>query len=135
MLLLIHGLVAGFCGYTMMKDPTGKAMGLDMSLLTYSPFGNYFIPGIILFSVLGIGCLFTGIVAIIEVKYYPKLIILSGLSIIIWIIVQIALLQILFFMQYIILSVGLIVFICGAVINRWNNIVASGNKQPTIRNS
>lgn len=53
-LLLFLGLGAIFGGGVLIVSPTGALLGMPLSLLYYSPFTNFLIPGIILFSVLGI---------------------------------------------------------------------------------
>lgn len=53
-LLAILGLGAIFGGGVLIISPSGKLLGMPLSLLNNSPFNNFLIPGIILFSVLGI---------------------------------------------------------------------------------
>ncbi|QQS03232.1 MAG: hypothetical protein IPK50_13030 [Fibrobacterota bacterium] len=43
-----YGLMLAF-------DPSGKVAGMDVEVLKETVFSNYFIPGLILFSVIGIG--------------------------------------------------------------------------------
>ena len=50
--LLGLGALAG--GGTLMAAPDGTVMQMPLSMLEYSPFPNYLIPGMILFTVLGI---------------------------------------------------------------------------------
>lgn len=53
-LLAILGLGAVFGGAVFIISPSGKLFGMPLSLLENSPFNNFLIPGIILFSVLGL---------------------------------------------------------------------------------
>ena len=53
-LLVFLGLGAMGGGAVLIISPSGKLMGMPLSLLDPSPFRTYFIPGIILFFVLGI---------------------------------------------------------------------------------
>jgi len=46
------GAIGG--GGTMIISPTGELMGMPLSMLEPSPFNSFLIPGIILFSVLGL---------------------------------------------------------------------------------
>lgn len=50
--LLGLGALAG--GFGFMVSPNGDAIGIPVTVLTYSPFSNFLIPGIILFVMLGI---------------------------------------------------------------------------------
>lgn len=53
-LLAILGLGAIFGGGVLIISPSGKLFGMPSSMLKDSPFNNFLIPGIILFSVLGL---------------------------------------------------------------------------------
>jgi hypothetical protein len=53
-LLVILGLGAIFGGAVFIISPSGKLFGMPLSMLENSPFNNFLIPGIILFSVLGL---------------------------------------------------------------------------------
>ncbi|MDO8992297.1 MAG: hypothetical protein Q7U83_04490 [Daejeonella sp.] len=46
------GAIGG--GGVLILSPSGQLMGMPLSLLDHSPFTNFLIPGIILFSVLGL---------------------------------------------------------------------------------
>lgn len=46
------GAIAG--GGALIISPTGELLGMPLSMLEKSPFSNFFIPGIILFLVLGV---------------------------------------------------------------------------------
>ncbi|MEK3732079.1 hypothetical protein MKX64_06445 [Paenibacillus sp. FSL M8-0334] len=51
-LLLGIGTIVG--GAALMMDPSGEAIGLPLSLIENSWFTNYFVPGLILFMMLGV---------------------------------------------------------------------------------
>lgn len=60
--ILLYGIGALFLGVTafvsgliMILDPSGVTMGLEPEWLDQTPFQDYRIPGLLLFSVLGIG--------------------------------------------------------------------------------
>jgi hypothetical protein len=53
-LLVLLGLSASGGGAYLIVSPSGKLIGLPLSLLDKSPFSNYLIPGVVLFSLLGI---------------------------------------------------------------------------------
>jgi len=50
------GAIAG--GGALIISPTGELIGMPLSMLEKSPFNSFFIPGVILFSVLGLIPLF-----------------------------------------------------------------------------
>ena len=53
-LLVFLGIGAIGGGGVFIISPSGKLMGMPLSMLSKSPFDNFLIPGIILFSVIGI---------------------------------------------------------------------------------
>jgi len=53
-LLAFLGLGAIGGGGVLILSPSGELMGMPLSLLDHSPFSSFLIPGIILFTVLGL---------------------------------------------------------------------------------
>ncbi len=53
-LLGILGLGAIFGGGSLIISPSGKLLGMPLTMLEHSPFNDFLIPGIILFFVLGV---------------------------------------------------------------------------------
>ncbi len=53
-LLVFLGLGALFGGGMLILSPSGELMGMPLSMLDHSPFHSFLLPGIILFSVLGL---------------------------------------------------------------------------------
>jgi hypothetical protein len=58
-LLLLLGISAMYGGYNLMVDPSGGQLQMPSNWIESTPFKNYFIPGLILFTVLGISPLVT----------------------------------------------------------------------------
>lgn len=52
LVFLVLNSLAG--GIGLMGDPSGKTIGFPQGWLDYTPFDSFFIPGLILFTVLGI---------------------------------------------------------------------------------
>ena len=53
-LLAFLGIGALFGGSVFIISPSGKLIGMPLSMLAHSPFNDFLIPGIILFLVLGV---------------------------------------------------------------------------------
>jgi hypothetical protein len=77
-LLFLNGIAACLGGLSFVTDPSGQKMQMPLFWLEHSPLGNYFIPGLILLVVIGIGSLATGSVAVLKIKSYPILITMLG---------------------------------------------------------
>jgi hypothetical protein len=73
-----------------MAGPNGEVLPLPVSALSGSPFSSYFIPGAILFAVLGIGPLGAAVLARRQHPLAPGLALATGAALLIWLVVQIA---------------------------------------------
>ena len=87
--LVFQGLSGLYGGGVLVWDPTGAFLQMPLSLLEGSPFPTYRIPGLILFTVLGIGPL---VVAVglwrRQVWAWYGAVAVSG-GLLIWIVVQV----------------------------------------------
>jgi hypothetical protein len=52
--VLLQGISGVAGGYALLADPSGDLIGLPLAWLEGTPFPDYFVPGIILFCVLGV---------------------------------------------------------------------------------
>jgi hypothetical protein len=93
-LLIANSIGALWGGAGLIYDPSGEFMQMPLDFLTHSPFSNYLIPGIILFTVNGLMCLVAAILTIRQWKYYPQLIVLQGALLAGWLSVQIIMIQV-----------------------------------------
>lgn len=121
-LLLVNGIAAIFGGYTLASDPSGQAMQVSLEFLKNSPFPDYFIPGLILLVVLGGGSLCAALVAILKVRWYPTLVAFMGCVLVAWIVVQMLMLKVLFYLQFIIGGIGILLLALGVI--QWRSFVA-----------
>jgi hypothetical protein len=82
------GALAG--GLALMLGPRGEILPLPVSSLADSPFSTYFLPGLILFGVLGLGPIVAAWLAWIRHPLAPLAALVTGLGLLIWLIVEIA---------------------------------------------
>ena len=87
-ILLGIGALAG--GAALMAGPRGEIIALPVSALAGSPFVDYFVPGAILFTILGIGPLAAALFAWRRHPLAPFLAVAVGGALLIWLAVQIA---------------------------------------------
>jgi hypothetical protein len=83
------GLGASGGRLALMAGPNGEILPIPVSLLSGSPFANYFVPGAILFTILGIGPLGAALLAWRRHPVAPLLTFAVGGALLIWLIVQI----------------------------------------------
>ena len=87
-LLLALGALGG--GAALMAGPRGEIIPLPVSALSGSPFADYFIPGAVLFTALGVGPLAAALLAQRRHRVAPLATVLVGLTLVVWLGVEIA---------------------------------------------
>lgn len=103
-------------GLILMLDPTGSGMGFSPELLAGTPFQNYFIPGLFLFAVNGLGSLVGGVLNVIRHRYAGETAVGLGILLMGWIIVQVGLLGLIHWMQPLYFGLGLIECVLGLIV-------------------
>ncbi len=116
-LLVVIGLNALFAGSVFILHPDGSAMGLSDTLLQYSPFEDFLFPGIILLVFNGISSIVIAILTVRENRYYSLLIIIQGIVLVIWLILQMVLLRHANALQLIMLCCGMGLIVIGELIS------------------
>lgn len=89
-LVILHafvGIGALFGGITGMLDPH-EPLGIPAELLEGSPFSSYFIPALVLFTVIGIGHIFSAVYAKRRSEYQGYISSVFSWALMIWIVVQ-----------------------------------------------
>lgn len=91
LLLVFQGVSALYGGAALVWDPTGGLLGMPPALLDESPFETFLLPGLLLFSMLGVFPLvaFWGVWR--ESLWALPASLVVGLGLLIWLAVQIAL--------------------------------------------
>ncbi len=82
------GAIGG--GLALMIGPRGEIIPLPLSALTGSPFSTYFIPGAILFAILGVVPLVAAVLTVRRSRVAPLFAVVVGAALIAWIAVEIA---------------------------------------------
>lgn len=120
--LLLTGINAIIAGLLFIIDPSGKKMGMSTSYLYHSPFSTFLIPGITLFLVNGLLNIITAITTINKYKHYPVLILLQGLFLTGWIIVQVIWVKDFNALHLTMLSIGIVLIANGIILKRELNV-------------
>ena len=110
------GAVGG--GLVLILDPSGQGMGFSVELLANSPFRNYLIPGLFLFTVNGIGNFLSGFLSIRKHRYAGYAGMLFGAIMMIWILVQVAILGWVNWLQQTYLFLGALELIVGFLLHK-----------------
>ena len=92
-LLLFNSVSALYGGWSLVVDPSGKSLDLPLSLLDHSPFGNFLVPGIILFIANGIFSLLFAVMVLLKFMNYSWLVIFQGFILTGWLAIQIVMIR------------------------------------------
>lgn len=119
--LIFLALVAVGGGVLLIQDPTGAELQMETAWLVNTPFVDYFVPGLILFFVFGVGSLFL-LYALWEMPRFAffasltrftreywawDFTVLLGVVLLVWLVVQIAILPAMSPIQPVMLVVAL----------------------------
>lgn len=96
-------------GLMMMYEPDGSALGLSTDILSRTPFGSFFIPGLILALVIGGGCLMGLFLLINQSPRSYKLTMFNGILLIGWTIGQLLFTSYYHWIQGIYLVAGILI--------------------------
>lgn len=83
------GLSAVIGGALLMLEPSGRLLNLPLELLAPSPFADYLIPGVILFTIIGLDSLVGGVASWLCWRYAGELALVLGTTLMVWILVQV----------------------------------------------
>lgn len=108
-LFILHlfvGIGALFGGLAAITQPNGP-MGIPTDTLKNSPFTNFLIPGIILFTVIGLGNIFSAIMFRFRLKYQGYISSVFSWALVIWIVVQCIMLRSVVFLHVLYFFIGI----------------------------
>lgn len=115
-LLLFNGVGAVIGGWILMIDPSGVQMQLPADYLKHIPFNDYFIPGLILFVANGLMSFVVLIATATGRRFYTQLLVVQGAILSGWIMIQILMVQDVYYLHYVMESVGLAIMGIGFIL-------------------
>ncbi len=81
------GAVAG--GLSLVLDPSGASLGTPIELLERTPFATFLVPGIVLFTVNGLGSLAGAVASFARKRYAGEMAVTLGAFLVAWIAAQV----------------------------------------------
>lgn len=118
LLFILHAFVGlGAVGGGMMAilNPQGPG-GMPTDALKNSPFSNYLIPGIILFSVIGLGNIISAFIILLKPRFHVYVSSIFSWALVIWIIVQCIMLNTVIYLHVIFFIIGLVEAVLSMII-------------------
>jgi hypothetical protein len=119
-LLLFNGVGALYGGGNLILHPDGSSIQLTLDWLKHTPFSDYFIPGIVLFVANGLFSFIALAAMLLKVKNYAWLVMAEGAILTGWIVIQILMIQTVYFLHIVMGGVGLALLLVGYVILKYN---------------
>jgi hypothetical protein len=107
------GAMAG--GMAAITNPNAP-LGAPVDMLKNSPFDNFFIPGIILFTIIGLGNIISALAIISKSRYKGYISSIFGWALVIWIVVQCIMINSIVFLHILFFTIGLIQAVLSASI-------------------
>lgn len=108
----IGGMAGGLAAILNPQEP----LGAPIELLQNSPFSNFLIPGIILFTVIGLGNVISAITLGLRFKFQGYVSGVFSGALVIWIIVQCIMINSIVFLHVLFFIIGLIQSVLSALI-------------------
>jgi hypothetical protein len=109
MLLELFTAVAAIpVGWSLITDPSGAGIGLPSDSIAGSVFGTYLVPGLYLLLMNGFGMLVVAGLSLVRHWSAPWLTGVLGVGLVTWILVQLAVMPETSALQWLFLTVGLI---------------------------
>lgn len=118
LLFVLHvfvGLGAMFGGVAAIIN-TQKPLGMSVIYLKNSPFSNYLIPGIILFTIIGLGNVISALIFYLKSKLQGYISSVFSWALVIFIVVQCIMINAIAFPHVLFFSIGLIQAILSMII-------------------
>ncbi len=117
-LLIFNGGSALVGGWLLIADPSGQNLMVSPDVLRYTPFNSFLVPGIVLFSRLGVFS-FTALAALLW-KFRPAalFVLAEGVLLTGWIVVQILWTQVYHPLQAVMGATGLLLIASGWILSR-----------------
>ena len=110
---LATALTAMPVGLSLMLEPSGAGIQLPTDWIQNTLFGSYFIPGLYLLAMNGLGMILVALLSYRRHWSAPWLTGILGAGLVIWILVQLAIMPEVMWLQWTFLVVGLVLgFIC-----------------------
>jgi hypothetical protein len=118
LLFIVHifvGIGAMGGGLMAILNPQGPG-GMPTDALNNSPFQNYLIPGIILFTIIGLGNVLSSTTMVFKSKYQGYISSIFSWALVIWIIVQCIMLRMVAVLHIIFFILGLVQAFLSAIL-------------------
>jgi hypothetical protein len=100
-------------GILLISDPSGQTLALPVNLLDGSPFQDFLIPGIILFTINGVGSIIGAVFSFRRARLAAGAAMALGAFLVAWIIIQLIIIRSFHWLHLLYLLLGFVEFAIG----------------------
>ena len=115
-LLIVNGVTAIAGGLLLVLAPEGELAGMSPEWLSETAFKNYLIPGLLLLAGIGFFSIYTAILVLTRYRYSPVFLILEGVFLMVWTLMQVLTFSKLSFLQPLYGFMGVAMLLLGFVL-------------------
>jgi len=112
------GVTAAAGGFGLISDPSGTKMAVSLEWLNGSPFADYFLPGLVLLAVIGVGNVLASVTSFVRNKFAAHLAVALGLFLALYMAVEVLFIGLRNLSQPLYFMLGLIVFTLGMKLSK-----------------
>ncbi|WP_422478168.1 hypothetical protein [Pleomorphochaeta sp. DL1XJH-081] len=94
-------------GYACIVEPMAP-LGAPLSMLEGSPFGSFFIPGVVLFGLFGIGNIVGAVLLARRFKWHGYIAGVLGGGMVLWIVIQVLIIKTIAFLHILFFFIGIV---------------------------
>jgi hypothetical protein len=105
------GAVGG--GLGLVLEPSGAILGIPLEMLENSPFSTYLVPGIVLFTINGLGSLVGAAKSFTRYRYAGETAMALGVFLVAWIMLQVYWFAALHWLHALYFGLGILEFVLG----------------------
>ena len=109
-------------GYLFITHPDGSAAGMSVSMLSDSPFHDFLLPGIALFTFNGVFHFLNAVLCFFRYHFAPCFAVILGIGLIIWIFVQVYSIGLNSFLQPAFFAIGCAELALGIILVKKQNM-------------
>lgn len=117
-MLVVNSTGAFYGGLSLIRYPDGRGLQLDLALLQHSPFSNYLVPGMLLILFNGVLSALVLWMLLTRRPAAAQGIMLQGLILGTWILVQVMMIRVVFILHFIFLLIAIVLLLLGFLLKR-----------------
>ncbi|WP_336518419.1 hypothetical protein [Pollutibacter soli] len=123
--LVIIAAGAFYGSIPLLKDPSGQSIHFEPGWLNRKIFPDYTFPALVLFVLFGLRGLYIATSGILKSRHYPRMVVVQGVLLVMWILIQILTFKIFSVLQILVSLMAIVLIICGRILLHKQAVILS----------